>query len=58
MGRRGETPKLGSDLDLPTDVLGDGARVVGAQATPLGRLSGGVNAGAWRLQLGGGPMQC
>lgn len=40
--------------DLPTDVLGDVAGVVEAQATPLGRLSGGVKAGAWRLQLAGG----
>lgn len=40
--------------DLPTDVLSDVAGVVEAQVTPLDRLSGGINAGAWRLQLAGG----
>ena len=39
---------------LPTEVLDDVARVVGAEFTPLSRLHGGVNGGATRVQLAGG----
>lgn len=39
--------------ELPAEVLDDVASVVGAEVTPLGRLSGGVNAGATRVQLAG-----
>ena len=35
-------------------VVDDAARVVGAAVTPVGRLSGGVNAGAMRVRVGGG----
>ena len=38
---------------LPVEILDDVARVVGAEVTLLGRLTGGVNAGAVRVQLGG-----
>ena len=38
---------------LPTEVLADVASVVGAEVTVLGRLSGGINAGAMRVQLAG-----
>ena len=38
----------------PAEVLNDVASVVGAEVTLLGRLSGGVNAGAMRVQLAGG----
>jgi hypothetical protein len=40
--------------ELPAEVLDDVARVVGAEVTLLDRLSGGVNGGAVRVQLGGG----
>lgn len=36
---------------LPAEVLADVARVVGAEVTGLRRLPGGVNGGAWRVQL-------
>jgi aminoglycoside phosphotransferase len=39
--------------ELPAEVLDDVASVVGAEVTVLGRLSGGVNGGAWRVQLAG-----
>ena len=39
---------------LPVEVLDDVAGVVGAEVTPLGRLPGGVNGGAVRVQLTGG----
>ncbi len=39
--------------DLPAEVLDDVAGVVGADVTPLGRLGGGVNAGAVRVQVAG-----
>src|SRR3954451_4769802 len=39
--------------ELPAEVLDDVARVVGAAVTPVGRLPGGVNAGALRVQLAG-----
>ena len=39
---------------LPAEVLDDVARVVGAEVTLVGRLPGGVNAGAVRVQLAGG----
>jgi len=39
--------------DLPAEVLDDVASVVGAEVTVLGRLGGGVNAGAVRLQVAG-----
>ncbi|MEW1954502.1 phosphotransferase [Terrabacter sp. NPDC080008] len=38
---------------LPAEVLDDVASVVGAEVTRLGRLPGGVNAGATRVQLAG-----
>jgi len=38
---------------LPAEVVDDVARVVGAEVTLLGRLPGGVNAGAVRVQLAG-----
>ena len=38
---------------LPAEVLDDVASVVGAEVTPLGRLTGGVNGGAVRVQLAG-----
>ncbi|HEY5784507.1 MAG TPA: phosphotransferase, partial [Microlunatus sp.] len=41
--------------ELPTEVLSDVASVVGAEVTVLGRLPGGVNGGAWRVQLAGRP---
>jgi aminoglycoside phosphotransferase (APT) family kinase protein len=40
--------------ELPAEVLDDVARVVGAEVTLLGRLPGGVNGGAMRVQLAGG----
>ncbi len=40
-------------VGLPAEVLDDMAGVVGAEVTVLGRLPGGVNAGAMRVQLGG-----
>ena len=39
--------------ELPAEVLDDVASVVGAEVTLLGRLPGGVNAGALRVQLAG-----
>lgn len=39
--------------ELPAEVLDDVARVVGAEVTLLGRLPGGVNGGAVRVQLAG-----
>ena len=39
--------------ELPAEVLHDVASVVGAEVTLLGRLPGGVNAGAMRVQLAG-----
>ncbi len=40
--------------ELPAEVLDDVASVVGAEVTLLGRLTGGVNGGAMRVQLAGG----
>ena len=40
--------------ELPVEVLEDVASVVGAEVTLLGRLPGGINAGAVRVQLAGG----
>ena len=40
--------------ELPADVLDDVASVVGAEVTLLGRLPGGANGGAMRVQLAGG----
>jgi aminoglycoside phosphotransferase (APT) family kinase protein len=37
----------------PAEVLNDVAGVLGAEVTPLGRLPGGVNAGALRVRLAG-----
>ncbi len=37
----------------PADVLDDVARVVGVAVAPLGRLPGGINAGAERVRLAG-----
>jgi aminoglycoside phosphotransferase (APT) family kinase protein len=39
--------------ELPAEVLADVASVVGAEVTLLGRLPGGVNAGAMRVRLAG-----
>jgi hypothetical protein len=39
--------------ELPAEVLDDVARVVGAEVTLVGRLPGGVNGVAVRVQLGG-----
>lgn len=39
--------------ELPAEVLDDVAGVIGAEVTLLGRLSGGVNGGATRVQLAG-----
>ena len=39
--------------ELPAEVLDDVAGVVGAEVTLLGRLPGGVNGGAMRVQLAG-----
>jgi aminoglycoside phosphotransferase len=39
--------------ELPVEVLDDVARVVGAEVTLRGRLTGGVNGGAVRVQLDG-----
>ncbi|HZN13745.1 MAG TPA: phosphotransferase [Acidimicrobiales bacterium] len=39
--------------DLPAEVLDDVTSVIGAEVTLLGRLSGGVNGGAMRVQLAG-----
>jgi len=39
--------------ELPAEVLDDVASVVGAEVTLLGRLPGGVNWGAMRVQLAG-----
>jgi hypothetical protein len=39
--------------ELPVEILGDVARVVGAEVSLLGRLPGGVNGGAMRVQLAG-----
>jgi hypothetical protein len=38
---------------LPAEVLADLARVTGAEVAVLGRLAGGANAGAVRVELGG-----
>lgn len=43
----------GHPEQLPAEVLDDVAGVVGAEVTPLGRLPGGVNGGAMRVQLAG-----
>jgi hypothetical protein len=40
--------------ELPPEVLDDVASTVGAEVTVLGRLHGGVNGGATRVQLAGG----
>jgi hypothetical protein len=40
--------------ELPSEVLDDVSRVVGAEVTLLGRLTGGVNGGATRVQVTGG----
>jgi hypothetical protein len=40
--------------ELPAEVVDDVARVVGAEVTLLGRLPGGLNGGAMRVQLAGG----
>ena len=37
--------------ELPAEVLDDVASMVGAEVAVLGRLPGGVNGGAWRVQL-------
>lgn len=39
--------------ELPAEVLDDVAGVIGAEATLLGHLSGGLDVGAMRVQLGG-----
>ncbi|WP_433359499.1 phosphotransferase family protein [Actinoplanes sp. CA-142083] len=39
--------------ELPAEVLADVASVVGAEVTPFGRLPGGGNAGAMRVQVAG-----
>jgi Phosphotransferase enzyme family len=39
---------------LPAEVLDDVANVIGSKVTLVGRLSGGVNEGAVRVQLAGG----
>jgi hypothetical protein len=39
--------------DVSAEVLGDVASVVESEVTVLGRLPGGVNGGAWRVQLAG-----
>jgi aminoglycoside phosphotransferase (APT) family kinase protein len=39
--------------ELPAELLHDLARVVGAEATFVSRLSGGINEGAMRVQLAG-----
>src|SRR3954454_5293443 len=39
--------------ELPAEILDDAASVVGAEVTLLGRLPGGVNGGAMRVQLAG-----
>jgi hypothetical protein len=39
--------------ELPAEVLDDVASVVGAEVTLLGRIPGGVNAGAMRVRLAG-----
>jgi phosphotransferase family enzyme len=45
----------GTDREaLPGEVLGDVASVFGAEVALLGRLSGGINEGAMRVQLAGG----
>jgi hypothetical protein len=44
--------------ELPAEVLDDVASVVGAEVTLLSRLPKGVNAGAMRVQLPEGQMQC
>ncbi len=40
--------------ELPAEVLDDVASVVGAEVTLLGRLPGGFDVGAIRVQLDGG----
>lgn len=40
--------------ELPAEVLDDVASAVGAKLTLIGRLTGGVNGGAVRIQLAGG----
>ena len=39
--------------ELPADVLDDVARVIGTEVALLGRLPGGINGGALRVQLAG-----
>jgi hypothetical protein len=46
--KRGTHPE-----EVPAEVLDDVASGVGAEVTLLSRLSGGVNAGAMRVQLAG-----
>ena len=43
-----------SDHELPVVVLDDVTGVVGAEITVLGRLPGGANGGAFRVQVGDG----
>ena len=45
---------MGADV-LPSEVLDDAGRVVGAEVTLLHRLPGGVNAGGMRVQVAGRP---
>jgi hypothetical protein len=40
-------------VDLPTDVLDEVASLVGAEVTLVSRLPGGVNGGAFHVQLAG-----
>ncbi|GAB2487864.1 hypothetical protein GCM10027063_31770 [Promicromonospora xylanilytica] len=51
---QGTRPEELPTEELPTEVLDDVARVVGAEVTLLRRLPGGVNGGAVRVQLAGG----
>lgn len=48
--------RVGADAvaEVPSEVLDEFATVVGAEVTPLGRLPGGVNAGAVLVRLTGG----
>ena len=43
----------GTPFEELAEVVDDVARLVGAEVTLLGRLPGGVNAGAMRVQLAG-----
>ena len=54
MGADFQPPDRGSHRGPLTDeVTRDVVRVVGAEVTVLSRLSGGVNAGALRIQVAG-----